>query len=165
MSKPVKVKVINDSNLELPAYAHKGDAGIDLRADLSTGFNELTADGAAWDDVSKCVRLFPGGRCLISTGIRIELPEGYELQIRPRSGLALKNGISVLNSPGTIDSGYKNLIGVILINHSQNDFEIYNGDRIAQAVLNKVEQIEWEPVTEFKKTERGLKGFGSSGVK
>lgn len=160
-----KINVINDSKNQLPEYAHKDDAGIDLKADFSHGFNEDFADSAAWDDESKCVRLFPGGRCLISTGLRMQIPKGYELQIRSRSGLALKNGIFVLNSPGTIDSGYQNYIGIIIANFSNSDFEIKQGDRIAQAVLNKIECIDFVPTDHFEDTERGLNGFGSSGVK
>lgn len=159
------ISVINDSKNQLPEYAHKNDAGIDLKADFSQGFNDNFADGAAWDDVSKCVRLFPGGRCLISTGLKMQIPKGYELQIRSRSGLALKSGIFVLNSPGTIDSGYQNYIGIIIANFSNSDFEIRQGDRIAQAVLNKFESIEFNQTDNFESTERGLNGFGSSGIK
>lgn len=165
MSNTIKVKVVNESGLNLPAYAHQGDAGMDLRACLTNEFKPLLIDCADWDEVAHCVRLFPGGRCLIPTGIKIELPEGYELQIRPRSGLALKNGISVGNTPATIDSNFRGFIGIILINYSQTDFEIRHGDRIAQAVLNKVERIGWESVQELNETERGSSGFGSSGIK
>ena len=102
---------------------------------------------------------------LISTGIYIKLPNGFEAQVRPRSGLALKKGITVLNSPGTIDSDYRGEIGVILINHSKNEFIVNNGDRIAQLVFNKFEQIEWSNVEELNETNRGTGGFGSTGVK
>ena len=105
------------------------------------------------------------GRALIKTGLLIAIPSGYEAQVRPRSGLALKKGITVLNTPGTIDADYRNEIGVILFNTTDEDFEVKMGDRIAQLVLNKVEQIEWEEVDELPETDRGLGGFGSTGVK
>lgn len=160
-----RVLIVNEGQNPLPEYAHKGDAGIDLRADFSNGFNENLGEGASWDEVLNCVNLFPGGRCLIPTGLKMAIPKDYELQIRPRSGLALKSGIQVLNSPGTIDCGYRSEIGVILANFSDNIFQIYQGDRVAQAVLNKYEEIEWVLSNELPESDRGENGFGSSGVK
>lgn len=160
-----KILIINEGQNALPEYAHYGDAGMDLRADFTNGFNETLGEGAAWDEELKCVNLFPGGRCLIPTGLKIAIPKGYELQIRSRSGLALKSGIQVLNSPGTIDFGYRSEIGVILSNYSDNVFQIYQGDRIAQAVLNKFEEINWECVKTLPESDRGENGFGSSGIK
>lgn len=130
--------------LTIPAYETPGAAGMDLRA--------------AEDSV-----LRPGGRGLIATGIAIALPDGYEAQVRPRSGLAVKHGITVLNSPGTIDSDYRGEIKVPLINHGDTDFVIARGDRIAQMVIAPVLQIAWDPVTDLKGTARGGGGFGSSG--
>lgn len=144
----MKVKVINTSDNKLPAYETTGSAGMDLRAKI---YNFIT--------------LRPGERMLIPTGLKIQLPKGYEAQVRPRSGLALKKGITVLNSPGTIDSDYTGEIGVILINHGKEDFIISSGERIAQLVFNKVEQIEWEVVDSLEETERGEGGFGSTGTK
>ncbi|MCT4622039.1 MAG: dUTP diphosphatase [Schleiferiaceae bacterium] len=123
-----------------------GSAGLDLRANLE---NPVT--------------LFPGEWKLVPTGLSIALPVGYEAQVRPRSGLAYKHGITVLNSPGTIDADYRGDVGVILINHSKHSFEIKNGERIAQLVIAKHEQAEWIEVKELDKTERGAGGFGSTG--
>ncbi len=161
------VPVINISNNELPLYANEGDAGMDLRADLSNGINPkflfnsqvLTLEG------KNKVIINPMGRALIPTGLSTVLPEGYEAQIRPRSGLALKNGITVLNTPGTIDMGYRNVWGVILINLGTEPFVVEDGDRIAQAVLNKFEKIEWQHVEVLPESQRGLTGFGDSGIK
>lgn len=141
------VKVVNKSDNQLPEYATKGSAGLDLKANLSN--NTYT--------------LKPGARTLVPTGIYIELPEGYEAQIRPRSGLAIKHGISMVNTPGTIDADYRGEIGVILINHGSEDFIINHGDRIAQMVINKVEQLKWLPVYELSETKRGVGGFGHTG--
>ena len=143
----MKVKIINKSKNDLPSYATSQSAGLDLRANLE-------------DDI----QIKPGERHLITTGIFISLPEGYEAQIRPRSGLALKNGITVLNSPGTIDADYRGEIGVILVNLSSQDFTINDGDRIAQMVIAKHETAIWEEVENLDETERGEGGFGSSGV-
>lgn len=161
----MEVKVIDNSINNLPVYAHKGDAGVDLRADFTNGFNDKFADGAAFDEVAQCVRLFPGGRCLIGTGLKMEIPEGYYLQIVSRSGLALKQGIIVLNSPGIIDSGYKNEIGLILYNTSGTDVEIHQGDRMAQGILSKYYHINWKKVDNLTDSDRGENGFGSSGIK
>lgn len=142
----MKVKIINKSTHELPAYETITAAGMDLRAFLQ----EKTV-------------LAPMERKLIKTGLFIEIPGGYEAQVRPRSGLALKNGITVLNAPGTIDADYRGEIGVILINLSTDTFEIQNGERIAQLVFAKVEQAEWEVSTVLSETDRGAGGFGSTG--
>lgn len=144
----MKVKIVNKGHHPLPQYATSGSAGMDLRANLD-----------------EPVMLHPGERYLFKTGLYIQLPKGYEAQIRPRSGLALKNGITVLNTPGTIDSDYTGEIGVILINHSKQAFTIYDGDRVAQMVINKVEQAEFELVDSLEESERGEGGFGHSGIK
>jgi dUTP pyrophosphatase len=142
----VKVKIINQSPNALPEYATEGSAGMDLRA-----------------NVAEAIVLKPMERRLVPTGLFIELPAGYEMQVRPRSGLALKQGITCLNSPGTIDSDYRGELKVILINLSQEDQPIQPGDRIAQAVLGKAEQVAWEPVTEINSTKRNEGGFGHTG--
>ena len=141
-----KLRIVNTSNNELPTYATNGSAGMDLRANLQ-------------EDVV----IAPGERKLISTGLKISLPVGYEAQIRPRSGLALKKGVTVLNSPGTVDSDYIGDIGVILINHGDESFTVSNGDRIAQMVIAKHETVEFEQVESLDETERGAGGFGSTG--
>jgi len=144
----MKVAIINKSNNALPSYETAASAGLDIRAFIE---EKLT--------------LSPGERKLIKTGLFLEIPEGYEAQVRPRSGLALKNGITVLNSPGTIDADYRGEIGVILINHSSENFEINSGDRIAQLIFAKVEQAVWFETESLNETERGLGGFGSTGKK
>ena len=143
----MKVYVVNKSNHRLPEYATPMSAGIDLKA-----------------NISESIVLGPLQRTLIQTDLYMAIPEGYELQIRSRSGLALKNGIFCLNSPGTIDADYRGNIGVILANFSDTPFIINPGDRIAQAVLNKFEKIEWKEVTTLDETERGTGGFGHSGI-
>ncbi len=143
----MKLNVINRSHHALPAYATEASAGMDLRANLS-----------------EPVVLHPLERRLIPTGLFIALPIGYEAQIRPRSGLALKKGITVLNSPGTIDADYRGEIGVILINLSNEDFVVEDGERICQMVIARHEQAEWVEVTELDDTERGAGGFGHTGV-
>ena len=144
----MKVKIINKSRNPIPEYATSLSAGIDLRASL---------------EESVSVDAFNSR--IIPTGLYIELPEGYEAQVRPRSGLALKYQITVLNSPGTIDADYRGEIGVILMNHSDTPFIIEPGDRIAQLVFNKIEQAEFVEVEELNKTERGKGGFGHTGNK
>lgn len=144
----MKVKVINRSHHPLPEYATTASAGLDLRANL---------DGP--------VTLKPLERRLIPTGLYIALPQGYEAQIRPRSGLALKHGISLLNTPGTIDADYRGEIGVILVNVSDEPFEVRDGERIAQMVIARYEQVEWEPAESLDATERGAGGFGHTGRK
>ena len=125
----MKVKVINKSGFDLPKYETENSAGIDLKAFINNGEEENFS-----------IFLNPGKRTLIKTGLFLEIPKGYEAQVRPRSGLALKNGVTVLNSPGTIDADYRGEVGVIIINHGDNGFIIGHGDRIAQLVFNKVEQ-------------------------
>ena len=142
----MNVKIVNTSDHELPEYNTSGSAGMDLRAYLESS-----------------IILEPGERKLIPTGLQIELPEGTEAQVRPRSGLAFKHGITVLNSPGTIDADYRGDIGVILINHSKYSFEIKNGERIAQLIIAKHETVSWLPVDTLEDSERGSGGFGSTG--
>jgi dUTP pyrophosphatase len=140
------VKIVNKSSNEIPAYATPNSAGIDLRANLN-----------------QPVTLKPMERTLVPTGIFIELPVGYEAQIRPRSGLALKHGISVLNTPGTIDSDYRGEIGIILINFSDTSFVINHGERVCQMVIAKYETIKFVVVESLDATERGAGGFGHTG--
>ena len=144
----MKIRIVNKSTNALPQYATSQSAGIDLRANLA-----------------EPVVLKPMERKLIPTGLFIGLPEGYEAQIRPRSGLALKHGITVLNTPGTIDADYRGEIGVILINLSTEDFKIEHGERICQMVIARHEQAEWIQVEELNETERGAGGFGHTGKK
>ncbi|HKR03061.1 MAG TPA: dUTP diphosphatase [Bacteroidia bacterium] len=142
------VKIINHSGHTVPAYETAASAGMDLRANLTSP-----------------VELKPLQRSLIPTGLFIELPVGHEAQIRPRSGLAFKNGVTVLNSPGTIDADYRGEIKVILVNLSNESFTINNGDRIAQMIISKHERVEWEISEELLNSERGAGGFGSTGKK
>ena len=144
----MKIKIINKSSHDLPHYETIASAGMDLRANLSE------------DRVLK-----PLERSIVGTGLFIELPVGIEAQVRPRSGLAAKNGITVLNAPGTIDADYRGEIGVILVNLSNEDFTIENGERIAQLVIAKHERAEWLEVDELTETSRGAGGFGSTGTK
>ena len=144
----MKIKVINRSKHKLPNYSTIASAGMDLRADLENS-----------------IVLKPLERTIVKTGIYIELPVGYEAQVRPRSGLSLKKGITVLNSPGTIDADYRGEVSVILINLSTEDFNIDDGERIAQMVISKHEQAEWLEVNKLEETERGGDGFGSTGIK
>jgi dUTP pyrophosphatase len=144
----MEVAVINTSQNNLPVYETLSSAGMDVRAALT---------GA--------VTLQPLERKLIPTGLFLEIPHGYEVQVRPRSGLAYKNGVTVLNAPGTIDADYRGEVGVLLVNLSNEPFTIASGDRIAQLVVAKVEQIEWKPTDQLSETERGEGGFGSTGKK
>lgn len=144
----MKIKIVNNSTHPLPEYGTAAAAGLDLRANIETP-----------------ITLKPLERTIVKTGLFIELPVGYEAQVRPRSGLAFKNGITVLNSPGTIDADYRGEIGVILVNLSNEAFVIENGERIAQLVIAKHEQAEWQLVKELTTTERGAGGFGSTGKK
>ena len=157
------VQIINKSSNPTPKYARSGDVGMDLMADFTNGFDDSLGEGASWDDESKCLRIFSGGRCLVPTGIYTSFDEGYELQIRSRSGRSIKEGLIVLNAPGTIDPGYRDEIKIIVMNLGSVPVEIYQGDRIAQAVLAKVSLIEWNEVTELDETDRGEGGFGSTG--
>ena len=144
----MKINIINKSQHALPNYETRASAGLDLRANLL-----------------ESVTLQPLGRVMIKTGLFIELPIGYEAQVRPRSGLAFKNGITVLNSPGTVDADYRGEIAVILVNLSNEPFVIKNGERIAQLIVAKHERADWIEVQELSETSRGEGGFGSTGVK
>ncbi len=144
----MNVQIINRGHQPLPYYATEKSAGMDIRANLDYP-----------------IVLKPMQRCLVPTGLFIALPDGYEAQIRPRSGLALKKGVTVLNTPGTIDADYRGEIGIILINLSQEDFVIEDGERIAQMIIARYEQAQWIPVDVLDETERGAGGFGHSGVK
>ena len=143
----MNVKIINKSRHELPAYETGASAGMDLRA-----------------NISEPITLQPLTRTIVKTGLFIELPVGYEAQVRPRSGLAAKKGITVLNSPGTIDADYRGEIGVILVNLSNEEFTIQDGERIAQMVISRHEHISWKEVDTLEETSRGAGGFGSTGV-
>ncbi len=143
----LKVKIINRSGNELPVYETPGSAGMDVRACLE-----------------EPVTLGPLERALIPTGLRVQLPEGYEMQIRPRSGLALKHGISLANTPGTVDADFRGEIGVILINLSNEPFTVNDGDRICQMVIAQYTRVEWEAVEEIDRTVRGDGGFGHTGM-
>ena len=144
----MKIRVINKSNHALPHYETLASAGMDLRANLTNS-----------------VTIGPLERTIVPTGIYMELPVGIEAQVRPRSGLAAKKGITVLNAPGTIDADYRGEVGVILVNLSNEAFTIENGERIAQMVIAKHTRADWEEVSELSSTERGAGGFGSTGVK
>lgn len=143
----IKVKIINESGHQLPTYETPSSAGMDVRA---------------W--LKEPVTLAPLQRALIPTGLRIQLPRGYECQIRPRSGLALKHGISLVNTPGTVDADYRGEIGIIVINLSNEPYTINDGERIAQMVIKQYTAVEWEPVTRIDETERGDGAFGHTGV-
>ena len=142
----IKINVINSSKHPLPQYQTTAAAGLDLHAELD-----------------ESLVLKPLERTLIPTGLKIELPEGYEAQIRPRSGLAYKHGLTVLNSPGTVDADYRGEVKVLLVNLSNQDFEIKDGERVAQMVIAKHEQIDWEEVEVLSDTARGAGGYGSTG--
>ena len=142
----MNVEIINKSKHALPKYESEGAAGMDLRANIDSA-----------------IVLKPLERAIIKTGLFIALPQGYEAQVRPRSGLAAKKGITVLNSPGTVDADYRGEIGVILVNLSNQEFTVEDGERVAQLVIAKHEQAEWIEVTELSTTERGTGGFGSTG--
>lgn len=144
----MKVKIVNRSQWPLPQYATPQSAGVDLRA-----------------DTREDIILPPLGRAMVPTGLYLEIPVGYEAQVRPRSGLAAKKGVTVLNSPGTIDADYRGEVRVILVNLSSEPFTIVPGERIAQMVFARHEQVEWEEVETLEESERGAGGFGSTGVK
>ena len=144
----MKVKIINQSKHQLPAYETAFSAGMDLRA-----------------DISEPLKIQPLGRALVGTSLFIELPKGYEAQIRPRSGLAYKHGITVLNSPGTIDADYRGEIKVLLVNHSKEVFMVEDGMRIAQMIVAKHETVEWKEVENLNETDRGAGGYGHTGEK
>ena len=147
MSKTTRIKIINKSVHALPNYETEASAGMDLRANLESP-----------------ITLMPLERVIVKTGLFIELPIGYEAQVRPRSGLAAKKGITVLNAPGTIDADYRGEIGVILVNLSNDDFTIENGERVAQLVIARHERAEWEETGSLSETARGTGGFGSTGT-
>jgi dUTP pyrophosphatase len=142
----MQVKIVNKSRHKLPSYSTGFSAGMDVCANLDSP-----------------VLLKPFERCLIKTGLYIELPEGFEAQIRPRSGLALKHGITVLNSPGTIDADYRGEIGIILVNLSNEEFIINDGERICQMIVSRFEQVEWKLCDELNDSQRGIGGFGHTG--
>ena len=142
------IKIVNKSNNPIPKYESDSSAGLDIRA-----------------FIKQSIIIKPMERALIKTGLFIELPKTIEAQVRPRSGLALKHGITVLNSPGTIDADYRGEIGVILINLSNKNFTVESGDRIAQLVISKHESIDWEISTQLGSSQRGISGFGSTGLK
>ena len=142
----MKIPIINQSNNDLPAFATPSSAGMDLRAFLESD-----------------IVIAPGERALVPTGLHMALPVGYEAQVRPRSGLAYKHGVTVLNSPGTIDADYRGDVGVILINHGASDFVVQSGDRIAQLVVAQYASFTWDAVTDLSDTARGEGGFGHTG--
>lgn len=142
----MKVRIINDSRWDAPSYATEGSAGVDLKA-----------------NIDEPITLAPLQRVVVPTGLRIALPKGTEAQVRPRSGLAAKHGITVLNTPGTIDADYRGEVGVILINLSDKDFVINPGERVAQMILARYERFEWEDVEQLDSTSRGEGGLGSTG--
>jgi len=142
----MKIRIVNQSRHPLPSYSTLLSAGMDLRAHLD-----------------EPVILAPGARTLVPTGLYISIPQGYEAQIRPRSGLALKKGVTILNAPGTIDADYRGEIGIIMVNLSQEDFVIHDGERIAQMIVARYETVEWEPCDSLDETERGAGGFGHTG--
>ena len=158
----INVPVINNSKNPLPKYETTGAAGMDLRASLTNLSPKFLFN--AYIESGKVI-IEPRGRALIPTDLHMSIPEGYELQIRPRSGLALKYGITVLNTPGTIDADYTGNIGIILINHGEKPFMVENGDRIAQGVFAKIVNAEFQSADSLEKTERGDGGFGHTDVK
>lgn len=145
---PVTVKIINSGHQQLPAYATDAAAGMDVRA-----------------DIAEPITLEPLDRVLVPTGLRVELPAGYEMQVRPRSGLALRHGLSLVNTPGTIDADYRGEIGIIVINLSRTSYTLNPGERIAQLVVARVEHVEWLPVEVIDDSERGEGGFGHTGTR
>lgn len=166
------VKVINKSNNSLPKFETPDSAGVDVRADFSRinefpikvyGGAEVISAGEAHEKIM--IKLTPGSRALIPTGLFMAVPKGYEMQVRPRSGLALKEGLTVLNTPGTIDADYRGEVGIIIINTSNEDRFIEDGERIAQLLLKKAEQFTWKETDILDETERGDRGFGHSGKK
>ena len=172
----MEIKVFNDSNNKLPKYETVDSAGLDVRADLShvESVSDITIHGpgqiipANSANAVKMIALEPGSRALIPTGLYVEIPSGYEIQVRPRSGLALKEGISLVNCVGTVDADYRGNIGLIVINHGLKTIYIEDGERIGQLVFNKVEHIDWKEVfskDDLGSTERGEGGFNSTGKK
>lgn len=164
MSTTINIPVINKSSNKLPEYAHEGDAGFDFRANVEEIKNGDYLFNATKPNATTII-INPKGRALIPTGLYMEIPKGYELQVRPRSGLALKYGITVLNTPGTIDAVYRGNIGVILKNDGTEPFMIEQGDRIAQGILNKVEKANFIKADSLDETDRSDNGYGKSGIK
>ena len=161
----MEVKVIKSTMNELPKYETPDSAGMDLRADLWSIKEKFLFNTRIVRDehsIIQYIEIAPGGRALIPTGLKMALPKGYEASVRPRSGLALKYGVTVLNTPGTIDADYREDVGVILVNHGNEPFTVKQDDRIAQMVITKMEQITWNIVDSLEKTERDG-GFGSTG--
>lgn len=167
----MNIQIVNKSNNPLPQYETIGASGMDVRADLRwlnyERIQKLSFNCNVFqpDKEEIGIEINPGGRCLIPTGLFAAIPLGYEIQVRPRSGLALKKGITVLNSPGSLDSDYRGEIGIILINNSEETFTVFHADKIAQLVFCPVEKAEWELVEELDTTERGEGGFGHTGIK
>lgn len=166
--KVANIKIVNKSGFPNPQYANPGDAGMDLRAYID-GSNLAFKGSISFPQVGvgkkKKVVLHPGSRVIIPTNLFIKLPEGFEAQIRPRSGMSFKVGIMIINSPGTIDEGFIGNVGIIVYNPTDSIVEIEHGDRIAQMVINEFTQAVWEDVDELEETVRGTGGFGKSGVK
>lgn len=161
----MKIKIVNKSNNETPTYATIGSAGMDLRAYITEETSLKYQSDWFKNSLVGGIKISPMSRIMIPTGLYIQLPQGYEAQVRPRSGLAIKNGITVINTPGTIDEDYIGEICVLLVNLSNEPFTVLSGDRIAQMVINKYEKCDWELVEELAKTERGEGGFNSTGIK
>ena len=165
MSTTINIPVINKSSNKLPEYAHEGDAGFDFRANVEEIKNDDNLFNSTKPSATTII-INPKGRALIPTGLYMEIPKGYELQVRPRSGLAVKHGITVLNSPGTIDADYRGECGIILINTSDTPYNFEAEERIGQFIIKRdVVQAEWEVVESLDETERGEGGFGHSGKK
>lgn len=165
--KKVNVEIVKETKNELPNYATAQSAGCDLRAELSKINQDFFVDtfiNQVNNGIIDSITIKPGGRCLIPTGLKVAIPDGYEIQVRPRSGLALKKGISLVNCVGTIDQDFREEVNIILINHGKDDFIVNQGERIAQFVLNEVKQISWKEVESLDKTDRNG-GFGSTGTK
>ena len=160
--KKIDVKVVQETTNDLPKYQTSLSAGCDIKAELSKINQTFFVDtiiNKVEEGIIKSITIMPGGRCLIPTGIKVAIPDGYEIQIRPRSGLALKKGISLVNCVGTVDSDYRDEIGIIIINHGKGKFIIEQGERIGQLVLNEVKQINWKVVDTLDETDR-KGGFG-----
>jgi dUTP pyrophosphatase len=157
----MKIKIINKSNNELPSYTTVGSAGMDVRCFIP----DISSDDDCSIGFPDSITLLPMERKMIHTGLYFEIPEGYELQIRPRSGLAIKNGITIINTPGTLDSDYRGELCILLMNLSTEPFIIHNGDRIAQIIINKYEKADWIETEILSETERGSGGFNSTGTK
>lgn len=146
----MEIKIINESSNSLPSYSTEGSSGLDVKADFSRSENKKL--------------IIPSlGRALIPTGLFVAIPDGYEIQVRPRSGLAIKNGITVLNTPGTIDADYRGEIKIILFNTSNSDFVVSHGDKIAQIVLTNITKVKWLETDSLEDSDRGANGFGSTG--